>query len=93
MANVKVSELLVKLRAPPTRKERITSAVLGGFAGFWIAVLCRLFFGTLPASLSAVAAVGLWGLLAGVLLGIIFPKTTRWAALPFAFYGVGGGGP
>jgi len=77
--------------APIKTKDRITSATLSFFAGFWIADLGRIFFGELPVSIKIIALYAVAGAFIGMIFGILFPKVMRCIAYPFAFFGVGSG--
>ncbi len=75
--------------APVSRSDRMQGAIIGGIGGFWIGVLGRLILGTTPVELSVIAWWGGGLALAGVALGIIFPKATKCVCLPFALIGIG----
>lgn len=79
-------------RAPSTPAERISSIVLGGWAGLWIGGLGRIALGQLPIPLGEVfwAAIAVAVLLAAA--GAVFPKLVRCLCFPFAFFGAAGGG-
>lgn len=80
-------------RAPPTRRDRVLGAFVGGLGSFWIGVIGRVFLGPLPVSLSVVVYWGALSACAGTILGILFPKTVTCICFPFSTFGgsVGGG--
>lgn len=76
-------------QAPNTTKDRVMGASVGGIGFFWIGVIGRLFFGTLPAPIST---IGLWAFgcaILGIAFGLVFPKLTACLLFPFTTIGVG----
>jgi hypothetical protein len=78
-------------RAPVTRKDRATGALVGGIAFLWIGVLGRLIIGPSPVGLGVLAWWALGSIAFGVALGLLFPKATTCVLFPFSTFGVGGG--
>lgn len=76
-------------RKPPTARDRILGAVVGGIAGFWVSLLCALAYLQSPQPLSSLALVALLGATAGAALGAALPKPITCVLYPFAL--VGGG--
>lgn len=77
--------------APATGVDRLWGFIFGGFGGFWVGLLGRLFFGPLPVSFVVGAQWAFGTALAVALVGIALPKTIRCVCFPFAFLGLGGG--
>jgi hypothetical protein len=75
-------------RAPPTRRDRVLGAIVGGLGCFWIGALGRLMVGPLPVSLTVVVSWAAGVASAGVVLGVLFPKTTTCICFPFSTFGV-----
>jgi len=76
-------------RAPITSRDRVTGAVVGAFAGFWLGALGRIVVGASPVSGSVVLAWGVAGAALVAVLGIAFPKLVSVALFPFATFGPG----
>lgn len=75
---------------PPTRLERLGSAVLG----FWAFLLLGIMLGFITATNHTLSMVGLaaWAIGSasfGIILGASFPKYMRCVALPFSVIGIG----
>jgi hypothetical protein len=77
-------------RAPATAADRIWGFIFGGLGGFWVGLLGRLFFGSMPVSFAIAAQWALGTALALALVGIALPKTVSCVCFPFALFGPGG---
>lgn len=64
--------------------------MIGAWAGVWIGGLGRVIYET-PVSFSEVGKFALLGAISAAIIGVIFPKTSRFVFYPFAFFGFGGG--
>jgi hypothetical protein len=76
---------------PSRPGDRVTSGLLGLWAGLWIGGIGRVIYET-PVSFMEVAVFALCGALVMFILGITFPKVSRFVTVPFSFFGVGSGG-
>lgn len=76
-------------RAPATRKDRALGASIGGLGGFWIGPLGVLLIALAPVSIVTLMWAALAGGIAGVVLGMMFPKTVSIVGFPFALFGIG----
>jgi hypothetical protein len=77
-------------RAPITKKDRRTGALVGGSACFWIAALGRIAFDT-----ASFTELGLWaigGAVFGIALGRACPKPVTLLMFPFAVFGISSSG-
>jgi len=83
----RITRALAWWRAPVTARERVTGAVVGGMAGFWIGALGRIVVGSLPVGVGVVLLWGIVGIAAGALFGRLRPKATFVFLLPFAAFG------
>lgn len=75
-------------RAPATRKDRLVGAAVGGMSFFWFGLFGRLSLGATPALLSELVAWVLATVVAGVMLGALFPKPISVIGFPFTFLGM-----
>lgn len=64
--------------------ERVWAALIGGFGGFWLGVLGRVFLGDTPVSLTLLAYWGIGIAVAGAVLGALFPRPTTIVLFPFS---------
>jgi hypothetical protein len=74
---------------PQRTRDRVGAVVIGLLGGFWVALLGRIWFGSMPVSFTA---LGYWiagGMVVGALLGMIFPKFVSIVMYPFALLGIG----
>lgn len=78
-------------RAPASRRDRILGAFVGALGGFWIGVLLSAVLLPTPLSFSTLGLAGLASAVAGLVLGIAFPKFTTLVCFPFSVFGMGGG--
>lgn len=78
-------------RAPATVSDRVLSAIMGAWAGLWIGGLGRMLVTSTSVPLAEVFWFAVGGGLWLAAAGAVFPKAVRCIALPFAFFGVGGG--
>lgn len=76
-------------KSPITKKDRITGAFVGSFAGFWIGALGRIALSDLPVAFKVVAMWGLAGAVIFSLLGVMFPKVISCICFPFSIFGIG----
>jgi hypothetical protein len=76
-------------QAPATRRDRLMGALVGGLGCFWIGLLGRLALGPLPVPLATLGGWALGAMLAGILLGICFPKSVSVLCFPFSSFGGG----
>jgi hypothetical protein len=74
-------------REPPTRRDRITGALIGAIWGFWVGILWRIILGPLPAPFSVVLLWGLGAIIFFAVIGAIFPKSVSIILLPFSIWG------
>jgi len=75
--------------APPTGKDRLLGAVVGGLGFFWIGLFARLMIGPMPVSLGSLAIWAVGAVVCGLILGTFFPKATTCVCFPFSVFGVG----
>jgi hypothetical protein len=78
-------------QAPATAKDRVLGAAIGAFGCFWIGVLGRIIFGPMPVSASVLGWWAAASILAGVVLGVLFPKVVSCVCFPFSTFGGGFG--
>jgi hypothetical protein len=83
----RVKRALTWWRAPVTARDRVTGAVVGGMAGFWIGALGRIAIGSLPVGIGVVLLWGATGIAAGALFGRLRPRATFVFLLPLAAFG------
>lgn len=69
---------------PIRPSDRIWAALIGGFGGFWMGLLGRVFLGSMPVSLTVLAYWAIGAAVAGVVLGVLFPKATTIVLFPFS---------
>lgn len=74
--------------SPIRRRDRLTGAMIGALAFFWIAGLGRLAFAPSPA-LGQLALWALGGALLGALFGARYPRLITCLLFPFATIGTG----
>ncbi len=75
---------------PITRLDRFYGALVGAFGCFWVFVLGRMFLGPTPVDLLILAYWALAGVLAGALLGLLFPRAVTVVLYPFSLISFGG---
>jgi len=83
----RITRALAWWRAPVTARDRVTGAVVGGMAGFWIGALGRIVVGPLPVGVAVVLLWGALGIAVGALFGRFRPKVTFVFLLPLAAFG------
>jgi hypothetical protein len=83
----RIARALAWWRAPVTARDRVTGAVVGGMAGFWVGALGRIMAGPLPVGITVVLLWAAAGLAAGALFGRLRPKATFVFLLPLAAFG------
>lgn len=76
-------------RRPLRTRDRVGAVAIGVIGGFWVALLGRLILGPMPVSFSVLAFWAIWGVVAGAVLGVIFPRIISVILYPFAFLGIG----
>ena len=70
---------------PITKSYRISSSLMGMWAGLWLACLLLLVFeGQTP--IDNIGVFAIYGIILGGLSGAIFPKISRMIFLPFIFF-------
>ena len=67
--------------------DRIWAAMIGAFGGFWVGLLVRVFLGSTPVSLPVLAYWAVGAAVAGLVLGVLFPKATTVVLFPFSTFG------
>jgi len=85
--NTKKERFQAWWQKPVTKSYRVSSGLLGLWAGIWIGGLGRVFYQT-PVSFNVIGYFALFGAIAGAIIGSSFPKGSRFISLPFAFMGV-----
>ncbi len=70
---------------PVTRKDRLVSSLIGGWAGAWIGLLLGTLF--LPLTLSSALLSALIGMVCWAVVGAKYPKSSRILFLPFTLFG------
>jgi len=75
---------------PIQKKDRILAAVIGGIGGFWIGVLGRISFGSMPVAITTLGYWAIGAIVIGVILGVLFPKPITVVLFPFSIFGIGG---
>lgn len=63
--------------------------VIGAVGGFWVSVLGRLLFGPMPVSFTVLVYWAIGGIIAGTILGAIFPRVVSVILYPFSLLGIG----
>lgn len=74
-------------RRPLRTRDRVAAVFIGIFGGFWIGFLGRLMLVPMPVDF---VDLGLWaigGMIAGAVLGVIFPRAVSVALFPFSIFG------
>ena len=72
---------------PITAKDRSRAATIGLFGGFWVGIIGRLAL-RYEGSLMELLAFGGGAAVAGMLLGIAFPKVVTVVLFPFSVFGI-----
>jgi hypothetical protein len=75
-------------QAPITRADRSRGAAVGALACFWIFGLGRLMLAQEPVGLSSLVWWAVGGAIAGILLGVRFPKAVTCLLFPFSTFGI-----
>jgi hypothetical protein len=65
----------------------VLSAFVGALAGFWIAILGRLFLSEIPVPFTTLVEAAIVGIGSGILLGTTCPKVLLILGFPFALFG------
>jgi hypothetical protein len=75
-------------QAPITRADRIRGAAVGALACLWIFGLGRLMLAQEPVGLGVLVWWAVGGAIAGILLGMRFPKAITCILFPFSTFGI-----
>ena len=76
---------------PLRTRDKIGAVFIGAIGGFWISLLGRLMLGQMPVSFSVLLYWAIGGIIIGIILGALFPRTVSVLLYPFALLGIGGG--
>ena len=76
-------------RRPLRARDKVGAVFIGAIGGFWVGLLGRLFAGPMPASISELAYWAVSGIIAGIILGILFPRVVSVVLYPLTLLGIG----
>jgi hypothetical protein len=73
---------------PLRTRDKVGAVFIGAIGGFWVSLLGRLFLGPMPVSFTELGYWVLGGIVAGTILGILFPRVVSVVLFPFTFLGI-----
>lgn len=76
-------------RRPLRTRDKIGAVLIGAIGGFWVSFLGRLFVASMPVSLTELGYWAVGGIIAGIILGLLFPRVVSVVLYPFALLGIG----
>lgn len=69
--------------------DRVWAVIVGVIGGFWLGLIIRLAFGSMPVSFQVLGYWIIGGMIVGGILGILFPRIISIALYPFTLIGFG----
>lgn len=76
-------------RRPLRTRDKVGAVFIGAIGGFWVGLLGRLFLGPMPVSFTELGNWAAGGIVAGIMLGVLFPRVVSVVLYPLAFLGIG----